>query len=393
MIIAKADRLTTVEEYYLSRKLEEIREMNANGAQVINLGIGSPDLMPSEATIGALTSAAKVATHHGYQSYRGIPELREAIAQWMQSNFRIALNAIGEILPLMGSKEGIMHVSMAFLNQDDEVLVPDPGYPTYTSVTRLVGAKIRHYPVNGQSGVAIDIEQLRKEDLSKVKLMWINFPHMPTGKKADLKLLKQLVELAKEKKFLLCHDNPYSLILNDEPFSIFNVEGAKEVAIELNSFSKSHNMAGWRLGWVAGDASYIQTILTVKSNFDSGTFLPIQHAAIKAMQNSKEWHQKQNDIYKERKNPALQLLDKLGCTYADDQAGMFVWAKLPDAIENAENFVNDILKNAQVFISPGHIFGEQGKSYVRVSLCSSKEVLQEAIKRIDAYLSVNQLKK
>lgn len=393
MIIPKANRLASVEEYYLSRKLEEIRKMNANGVQVINLGIGSPDLMPSETTINALTSSAKVATHHGYQSYRGIPELREAIAQWLQNNFHISLNAANEILPLMGSKEGIMHISMAFLNEGDEVLVPDPGYPTYTSVTRLLGAKVRTYAVNGQSGAAINIAQLKSEDLSRVKLMWINFPHMPTGKKADIALLEELVELAKEKQFLLCHDNPYSLILNDKPLSIFNVKGAKEVAIELNSFSKSHNMAGWRLGWVAGDASYLQTILTVKSNFDSGMFLPIQHAAIEAMQNSKTWHQKQNLIYSERKTLALHLLNQLRCTYTDDQAGMFVWAKWPDTIKHTEAFVDDILQKAKVFISPGHIFGAQGKNYVRISLCSSKEVLEEAIKRIETYLVTNPLKK
>ena len=392
MIISKANRLASVEEYYLSRKLEEIRVMNANGAKVINLGIGSPDLMPSEETIEALTASAKVPAHHGYQSYRGIPELREAIAQWLNNNFHIALNPEAEILPLMGSKEGIMHISMAFLNEGDEVLVPDPGYPTYTSVSKLVGAKIRYYEVKTE-GSGINIEKLRQQDLSSVKLMWINFPHMPTGKKADLKLLQQVVELAKENKFLLCHDNPYSLILNDEPLSIFNVEGAKEVAVELNSFSKSHNMAGWRLGWVAGAASYIQTILTVKSNFDSGMFLPVQHAAIKALQNTKDWHLQQNDIYKERKTLAEQLLIKLGCTFNTNQAGMFVWAKLPEGVNNTESFIDEILQKAQVFITPGHIFGAGGTDYVRVSLCSDKKVLEEAIRRIDAYLTQNFEKK
>ncbi|GAA5033378.1 aminotransferase [Marivirga lumbricoides] len=392
MIISKANRLASVEEYYLSRKLEEIRVMNANGAKVINLGIGSPDLMPSEETIKALTASAKAPAHHGYQSYRGIPELREAVAQWLETNFHIALNPTAEILPLMGSKEGIMHISMAFLNEGDEVLVPNPGYPTYTSVSKLVGAKIRYYEMKTE-GPAIDIENLKQQDLSRVKLMWINFPHMPTGKKADFNLLQQLVALAKEEKFLLCHDNPYSLILNDEPLSIFNVEGAREVAVELNSFSKSHNMAGWRLGWVAGEASYIQTILTVKSNFDSGMFLPVQHAAIKALQNTKEWHSNQNAIYKERKVLAEQLLNKLGCNFNANQAGMFLWAKLPQGIDDAENFIDEILQKAHVFISPGHIFGTKGAGYVRVSLCSDKKVLEEAIQRIDAYITKSQLKK
>ncbi|WP_317193588.1 pyridoxal phosphate-dependent aminotransferase [Marivirga aurantiaca] len=381
--------MTEVSEYYLSRKLEEIRWMNATGEKVINLGIGSPDMPPSEETIKVLSRSALNPAHHGYQSYKGIPELREAISLWNQRTYKTTLNPETEILPLMGSKEGIMHISMAFLNPDDEVLVPNPGYPTYTSVSKLLGAKVRPYDLLPASPQAIDMEKLKKEDLSKVKLMWINFPHMPTGRRADETLLAALVELAKEKGFLLCHDNPYSLILNDYPLSIFNVEGAGEVAIELNSFSKSHNMAGWRLGWVAGMESYIKTILTVKSNFDSGMFLPIQHAAIQALQNDDDWHRQQNQEYIQRQVVARQLLDLLGCTYTTDQAGMFVWAKAPGHIKNVEEFVNEILQKAKVFISPGQIFGSNGEGYVRVSLCSSRDLLMEAYQRIETYVKTH----
>ncbi len=385
MIIQPSQRVKEVKEYYLSRKLEEIRKMNASGANVINLGIGSPDMSPSEDTITTLSMSASNPDHHGYQSYKGIVQFRKAIAEWNRKIYGTYLDPEKEILPLMGSKEGIMHVSMAFLNAADQVLVPDPGYPTYTSVSKLLGAVIVPYDINTEEKWCIDIEKLRQQDLSKVKLMWINFPHMPTGKKANTDLLRALVDLAKEKQFLLCHDNPYSLILNDTPLSIFNVEDAKEVAIELNSFSKSHNMAGWRLGWVAGAENYIQNILTVKSNFDSGMFLPVQHAAIQALQNDKEWHQQQNEEYKQRRVLAYNFLALLGCTYTKDQAGMFVWAKVPDHIADVEEFVNNILYEAKVFISPGHIFGNNGKSYVRVSLCRSQESLNEAIERIKTY--------
>ncbi len=392
MIIKKANRLANVNEYYLSRKLEEIRKMNLNGDNVINLGIGSPDLAPSEATINSLARFAQGPKNHGYQSYRGIPELRKAIAQWCEKTYQISLNSESEILPLMGSKEGIMHISMAYLNEGDEVLVPDPGYPTYTSVSNLVGAKIRTYEVSATNKVSIDIEQLQKADLSKVKIMWINFPHMPTGRKADLSLLKELVALAKEKSFLLCHDNPYSLILNNKPASIFNVEGAEEVSLELNSFSKSHNMAGWRLGWLTGKSEFLQHVLTVKTNFDSGMFLPIQHAAIEALNNSQEWHLEQNKIYQERKVVALELLDALGCIYEKDQAGLFVWAKVPGHVKDAEIFCDQILQEAKVFMSPGIIFGDKGKNYLRISLCCDTILLKSAINRIKDYLKLKENK-
>ncbi len=389
MIIQKANRLANVSEYYLSQKLEEIRKMNLNGANVINLGIGSPDLVPSGATINSLTRFVQGPKNHGYQSYRGIPEFRRAIAEWCQKTYNITLNGDNEIIPLMGSKEGIMHISMAFLNEGDEVLVPDPGYPTYTSVSNLLGAKIKTYEVSATKEKCIDIEQLRKSDLSKVKLMWINFPHMPTGRRADKELLSQLVTLAKEKSFLLCHDNPYSLILNDVPVSIFNIDGAKEVALELNSFSKSHNMAGWRLGWVAGNEEYLQQVITVKSNFDSGMFLPIQHAAIEALNNSKEWHEQQNHEYQQRKKLAQDMLKVLDCSYEEEQAGLFVWAKVPDNVESAEKFCNQLLQKAKVFISPGIIFGNNGSNYIRVSLCSDKHLLETATSRIQNYLNTH----
>ena len=296
MIIQPADRLSDVQEYYFSKKLKEIRNLNTEGKNIINLGIGSPDLAPSEASVNALINTAKKDNTHGYQSYTGTPEFRGAISKWMDKTFNVLFNPNGEILPLMGSKEGIMHISMAFLNPGDKVLAPNPGYPTYTSVTKLVQADIEFYDLDENSGWNIDIEALKKKDFTNIKLFWLNFPHMPTGSKADENILKELIQLAKEKKFLIINDNPYSLILNPNPRSIFNIEGAKEVAIELNSFSKSHNMAGWRIGWLTGDSQYLSTILRVKSNMDSGMFLGLQNAAIEALNNSAQWHENQNNI-------------------------------------------------------------------------------------------------
>ncbi|MDD5570903.1 MAG: aminotransferase class I/II-fold pyridoxal phosphate-dependent enzyme [Bacteroidales bacterium] len=381
MIIEEAKRLGNVSEYYFSKKLDEIREMQKSGKNVINLGIGSPDLCPSENTIEALYKSAKNPANHGYQNYRGIPELRKAIADFYKKIYNVPVNE-NEVLPLMGSKEGIMHISMAFLNKGDEVLIPNPGYPTYTSVSNLVEAKIRYYELEEKNEWSVNIDKLKNSDLSKVKIMWLNYPNMPTGARISDKFYEELISFAKEKKILLCNDNPYSMVLNDSPKSLMEFDGACDVAIELNSLSKSHNMAGWRVGWIIGNKDYINSILKVKSNMDSGMFLGIQHAAVEALNNPQEWHAQRNEVYKKRKVLAEKLLDILNCKYSDEQVGMFVWARIPDNIESVEKFTDDILYNSNVFITPGIIFGTNGSRYVRVSLCCKENVFEEAIKRI-----------
>ncbi|MDH5367670.1 MAG: aminotransferase class I/II-fold pyridoxal phosphate-dependent enzyme [Cyclobacteriaceae bacterium] len=381
-MIKEADRLSSISEYYFSKKLQEIANLNSSGKDVINLGIGNPDMMPSNSTLEALSNSAQQAGNHGYQSYKGVPKFREAIANWSQKVFNININPVNEILPLLGSKEGIMHISSAFVNLGDEVLVPNPGYPTYSSVSKLVGAKIRNYNLLPENNWEINIEELKQQDLSKVKIMWINYPHMPTGAKGSLQMFDDLIQLAKEHQFLICNDNPYSLILNKSPKSIFMSKGAKSVALELNSMSKSHNMAGWRIGWVAGHEEYIKTILKVKSNIDSGMFLPVQHAAIEALNNSHDWHNNQNKEYEERREKVWQLLDTLGATYSKDQAGLFIWAKVNEAIEDVIQFVDELIYKAGVFVAPGSIFGSMGDRYIRVSLCSSSEIFDIALNRI-----------
>jgi len=386
MIISPANRLDEVQEYYFSKKLKEIRTLNAQGKNIINLGIGSPDLSPSEESIEALCSTAKLSDAHGYQSYTGIPELRESIAKWSKKTYNTALDPSCEILPLMGSKEGIMHISMAFLNKGDKVLVPNPGYPSYSSVSKLLQVDIENYDLEESLGWNIDIVALKKKDLGKVKIMWINFPNMPTGSQPDINILKELISLAKEHEFLVVNDNPYSLILNSERFSIFQLEGAKEVCIELNSLSKSHNMAGWRIGWLAGESEYMSTVLKVKSNMDSGMFLALQNAAIKAFENSKEWHDAQNQIYQERKDLICKIFDHLDVNYDKNGTGMFVWGKVSDTEKNVQEMVNKVLYEAGVFITPGFIFGSKGNRYIRASLCAKKEVIQEAFDRIKKHL-------
>mgnify|MGYP001285956535 FL=1 len=384
MIIQPANRLSDVQEYYFSKKLKEIRELNASGKNIINLGIGSPDLAPSHETIEALVKTAKQTNAHGYQSYIGIPEFREAISSWMAFTYGVGFRAENEILPLMGSKEGIMHISMAFLNPGDKVLVPNPGYPTYTSVSNLLNAEIEFYDLDEKKNWNIDVNNLRKKDLSNVKLLWLNYPHMPTGARADLEVLNDLIALAKEKKFLIVNDNPYSLILNPTPGSIFNLEGAKEVCLELNSLSKSHNMAGWRIGWLSGSSEYISTVLRVKSNMDSGMFLGLQKAAVQALSNPMHWHEDQNNIYAKRRKLIEEIFDYLEVKYNPNSVGMFVWAKVPDSVDNVEKFVDDILYKADVFITPGFIFGSNGERYIRASLCASQETIKEALSRIKA---------
>ena len=381
-MIKAAKRLSFVEEYYFSRKLAEVRRLDTPDLRVINLGIGSPDLAPSSRTIKALIQSAERDDHHGYQNYKGIPALRQGISTFYSKMYNVSLDPESMILPLMGSKEGIFHISMAFVNEGDEVLIPDPGYPTYASATRLVGGRIRKYELNESQGWGIDMESLSRQDLSRVKVMWVNFPHMPTGRVASVSELTALVNLARKHEFLIVNDNPYSLILNKNPVSILRVEGACDVAMELNSLSKSHNMAGWRIGWVAGLKDHIDAVLTVKSNLDSGMFLSMQNAAVEALQCEPEWFEALNRTYLHRRKVVHQILDVLGCSYDQNQAGLFVWARTDDAIPDIESWVDRILFDTKVFITPGFIFGKGGSRHVRVSLCATQTKLEEALKRI-----------
>jgi len=386
MIIQPAHRIEEVKEYYFSKKLAEIAELRSQGKDIINIAIGNPDLSPSQETINALIHKAKEHSAHGYQNYKGTNEFRNAIPRWSKKTYNSQLIADSEILPLIGSKEGIMHISLAFLNEGDEVLVPNPGYPAYSSVGNIVQAKLRHYDLKEENNWSIDIDSLEKQDLSKVKLMWVNYPNMPTGVNASEAIFARLIALAKKEKFLIINDNPYSLILNDDPKSILNIEGAKEVALELNSFSKSHNMAGWRIGWLAGAKDYIDTVLRVKSNMDSGMFLATQHAAVEALNNTAEWHQKQNDEYKSRRVLVWKIFDQLKCIYDKNQVGLFVWAKVPKQIDDVKAFVDDILYKANVFITPGLIFGSNGNRFLRISLCTNQQLLGEALKRVEVFV-------
>lgn len=381
-LIETADRIANVEEYYFSKKLAEVRGLGTPELRVINLGIGSPDMAPSSATTDALIVSAKNSANHGYQNYKGIPALRKSIADFYKRVYQVSLDTENSILPLMGSKEGIMHISMAFVNEGDEVLIPDPGYPTYSSVAKLVGATIRTYEMKEELGWGVDVKALKKQDLTKVKIMWVNFPHMPTGRIASRNELKELVDLARENQFLIVNDNPYSLILNESPLSILSIEGADEVALELNSLSKSHNMAGWRIGWVAGRKEYIEAVLRVKSNMDSGMFLGLQHAAVEALQNDASWFDELNAIYRQRRDKAQKILSELGCSYSEKQSGLFVWAKAPDHVQDVEKWIDEILYGTKVFITPGFIFGEGGRRFIRISLCATVEKLEEALERI-----------
>lgn len=381
-MIKTANRIERVEEYYFSKKLAEVRGLDTPEFPVINLGIGSPDLAPTSKTIAALITTAQKENSHGYQSYKGIPALRQAIGNFYQNTYKVGLNPETEILPLMGSKEGIMHITLAFVNEGEEVLIPNPGYPTYASVANLVGAKVSTYALKESLDWGIDIEELKRRDLSHVKIMWVNFPHMPTGRVASSAELKELVDLARANKFLIVNDNPYSLILNDAPISILAIAGASEVALELNSLSKSHNLAGWRIGWVAGKKEYIDSVLRVKSNMDSGMFLGLQHAAVEALQNGPEWFHDLNAVYRKRRAAASKILDSLGCTYSDKQSGLFSWAKVPDRVRDVEKWIDEILYETHVFITPGFIFGDAGKRHIRISLCAPEEKFLEANTRI-----------
>jgi len=388
MKVKPAQRTESVREYYFSQKLRQIEQMRKAGADVINLGIGSPDQPPSENTITRLGEEAAKPSSHGYQSYNGIPALRKAFADWYKKYFNVELDPENEILPLMGSKEGIMHISMAFVNPGDDVLVPNPGYPTYSSVTSLTGGKVRYYDLEEENGWYPDIQKLDDGDLSKVKIMWINYPHMPTGTKGSLKLFEKLVALALKHGFLLCNDNPYSFILNKEYLSLLSVDGAKDTALELNSLSKSHNMAGWRVGMVAGHREYIAGILKVKSNMDSGMFRGIQAAAAEALGNPPSWYDTVNSVYAKRRKIAEEIMNTLNCRFDRNQTGLFVWGRLPEGITSCEQYVEEILNKANVFITPGFIFGSRGDRYIRISLCADEETLLEAKQRITTFKQI-----
>ena len=380
-MIRTANRLHTVEEYYFSKKLREVRALIAEGRSIINMGIGSPDLMPSAVIIESLKNAVSDEGAHQYQSYQGLPELRQAISQFYKLNFNVKADPNTEILPLMGSKEGIMHISLAFLNEGDEVLIPNPGYPTYSSVTKLVGAIPRYYNLGASNDWFPELEALEEQNLSKVKIMWVGYPHMPTGAVADETQFEALIAFAKRNDILLVNDNPYSFVLNNKPTSILWVNGAKDVALELNSLSKTFNMAGWRVGMVLGSSEHINAILKVKSNMDSGMFYGIQKGAIQALKSSQDWFDKQNEVYTLRRDLIFELSDKLKCTYDKNAVGLFVWAKLPEGSKSAEAFIDELLYEKNIFITPGTIFGSNGEGYIRFSLCVTEEKIKEAIKR------------
>ena len=380
--ITPANRVGSVQEYYFSRKLKEVAEMNAAGKNVINLGVGSPDLPPSERTIETLCEHARQPNEHGYQPYVGIPELRKGFADWYKKWYDVDLDPKTEIQPLIGSKEGILHISLAFLNPGEGVLVPNPGYPTYSSVSKLVEANLISYELKEELGWQPDFDELEKMDLSNVKLMWTNYPNMPTGADASMELYEKLVAFGKKHGIIICNDNPYSFILNEYPSSILSVPGAKDICIEMNSMSKAHNMPGWRMAMLASNAQFVQWVLRVKSNIDSGQFKPMQYAAVEALSAPKEWYDNMNQVYRSRRNLAGQIMRTLGCEYDEKQVGMFLWGKIPAGAKGSEAIADRVLYEANVFLTPGFIFGSQGERYIRISLCCKNETLEEALKRV-----------
>ncbi|WP_018612457.1 pyridoxal phosphate-dependent aminotransferase [Segetibacter koreensis] len=382
MNITVSERLNGIGEYYFSTKLREIDNLNKEGKKIINLGIGSPDLPPHPDVVKVLQEEAAKPTTHAYQNYKGSPVLRNAIASFYKTWYGVDLNADTEILPLIGSKEGIMHICMTYLNKGDEVLIPNPGYPTYSSAVKLAGGKCVEYDLKEENNWEPDFDVLEKTDLSKIKIMWINYPEMPTGKQASVELFKKVIAFGKKHNILICHDNPYSFILNDKPVSLLSVDGAKEVAIELNSLSKASNMAGWRVGMMVGAKERIDEVLRFKSNMDSGMFLPVQLAAAKALSLGKDWYQQLNAEYAERRELVFKILDRLECEYDKGQSGMFIWAKIPSKYKDGYQLSDEVLYNKNVFLTPGGIFGSNGNNYIRVSLCAKKDVLKEALERI-----------
>jgi aspartate/methionine/tyrosine aminotransferase len=388
MQISVANRLNGIGEYYFSQKLKEIEALNKTGAPVLNLGIGSPDMPPHPDVIKILQEEAAKPNTHAYQSYKGAEALRKAAAEWYAKWYGVTLNAATEILPLIGSKEGIMHICMTYLNEGDCALIPNPGYPTYRSAVQLAGGTCMEYELKGQNAYLPDFEALEAGDLSRVKLMWVNYPQMPTGTLGTPELFARLVAFGKKHNILICHDNPYSFILNDQPQSLLSVEGAKEVVLELNSLSKSHNMAGWRIGFLMGAEERINEVLRFKSNMDSGMFLPLQMAAAKALTLDAAWYEAVNKAYRQRREKAYELLELLECSYAKDQAGMFIWARIPESYNDGFQLSDEVLASARVFITPGGIFGSAGAGFIRVSLCSPIDKLLLAIQRIKETRSV-----
>lgn len=380
--MSTAKRLDGIGEYYFSQKLREIDELNKQGKSIINLGIGSPDLPPHPEVIKILNEESVKPNVHAYQSYKGSPVLRKAISDWYKKWYKVDLNIDTEILPLIGSKEGIMHICMTYLNEGDEVLVPNPGYPTYRSAVKLAGGVCVDYDLKEVNNYEPDFASIEKSDLSKVKLMFVNYPQMPTGQNGSKALFEKIVAFGKKHNILIIHDNPYSFILNENPLSLLSVDGAKDVVLELNSLSKSHNMAGWRVGMLCGKKERIDEVLRFKSNMDSGMFLPLQLAAAKALTLGKDWHDEVNKVYNSRRAKVYELLDLLSCTYSKQQVGMFMWAKIPAKYKNGYELADEVLYNSNVFITPGGIFGSGGDNYIRVSLCGSIERFEEAIKRI-----------
>ncbi len=381
--IEPAKRTTLINEYYFSSKLREVANLRAQGRDIVNLGIGSPDLPPSDNTIKSLTENAVMGGVHGYQSYTGTDELRRAFANWYHTQFGVTLNPENEILPLIGSKEGIMHISMAFLNPSDTVLVPDPGYPAYSSATLLAGGSVCFYKLRQSGNWYPDFEELESMSLSEVKILWVNYPHMPTGQRASMKVYDNLIKLANKYNFLICSDNPYSFILNDNPVSILSADGAMDVAIELNSLSKSHNMPGWRIGMVGGRKEYISSILKVKSNMDSGMFLPLQRAAAKALSAGSDWYDSLNKTYQSRRIKAEKMMELLGCKFDKSQSGLFLWGEVPQYYNSGEQMCDSLLYEKDIFITPGSVFGSEGKRYIRISLCTEEIIFDKCIKRLN----------
>lgn len=379
-MIKFAERISSINEYYFSSKLREVKTLIDSGKEIINLGIGSPDLMPPISAIENLKSGLSVKNAHKYQSYNGIDRIRLETSRFYKSHYGVDLNYKTDILPLIGSKEGIFHISMAFLSKSDKVLIPNPGYPAYSSITKLIGNSVVYYNLSEKNNWLPEIDELKKHNLSEVKLMWINYPHMPSGSLASISYLKKLVDFAASNNILLVNDNPYSFILNKKPISIMNVEGAMEYCIELNSLSKSFNMAGWRIGFAVGNKEYIANILKVKSNIDSGMFLPLQLGAVSALSESKEWFKLLNKEYQKRRELVWILADKLNCKFSKNTAGMFVWAKI-SSTNNSKKFVDKLLNEKDIFVAPGVIFGSNGEGYIRISLCNTIENIKKAIKK------------
>ena len=381
--IKPADRLSQVTEYYFSRKLKEIDRLNAEGKDIISLAIGSPDMPPSQATVDKLCEVARQAGAHGYQPTSGTPELRQAMAGFYKRWYGVDIDPQTEVQPLIGSKEGILHITLAFVNPGDKVLVPNPGYPTYTSLSKILGAEVVNYNLREDDGWQPDFNELESMDLTGVRIMWTNYPNMPTGAPARMETYKRLVSFARRHNILIVNDNPYSLILNEKPLSLLQVEGAKDCCIELNSMSKSHNMPGWRVGMCVGNRQFIQWILKIKSNIDSGTFRGIQLAAAEAYNNDDAWHRQANvETYRRRRHLAEAIMQELCCEYDKSQAGMFLWGKIPARYANAEELTEKVLHDARVFITPGFIFGSNGERYIRISLCAKDERMEEALRRI-----------